>query len=152
MVGMFRLNATTISPFRRDMARLRVGEGSAYLVDSKGRVIYHSDLARVGDDFSRGAIVQQVLSGQAGALRTRNLDWQLPGLAADHLLTTLREACPGLYVIALSGRPEARRAALAAGADAFVYKCDPPERLLAAIGDCQPPATGVSIKVNMRSA
>ncbi len=61
------------------------------------------------------------------------LDWQLPGLAADHLLTTLRKACPGLYVIALSGRPEARRAALAAGADAFVYKCDPPEQLLAAI-------------------
>jgi DNA-binding NarL/FixJ family response regulator len=33
-------------------------------------------------------------------------------------------------VIALSGRPEARRAALDAGVDAFVSKGDPPERLL----------------------
>jgi DNA-binding NarL/FixJ family response regulator len=36
-------------------------------------------------------------------------------------------------VIALSGRSEARLAALSAGADAFVSKGDPPERLLAAI-------------------
>jgi DNA-binding NarL/FixJ family response regulator len=52
------------------------------------------------------------------------------------LLSALRRACPGLFVIILSGRPEVRRAALAAGADAFVCKCDPPERLLAAIADC----------------
>jgi hypothetical protein len=39
-------------------------------------------------------------------------------------------------VIVLSGRVLARKAALAAGADAFVSKGDPPERLLAAIDDC----------------
>ncbi|MDY7075830.1 MAG: response regulator [Chloroflexota bacterium] len=61
------------------------------------------------------------------------LGWELPGLAAIGSLPALRRACPHLYVIALSGRPEARRAALAAGADAFVSKGDPPERLLAAI-------------------
>jgi hypothetical protein len=38
--------------------------------------------------------------------------------------------------IALSGRPEARGAALAAGADAFVSKGDPPGRLLAEVNDC----------------
>ena len=64
------------------------------------------------------------------------LDWELPGLEADGLLPTLRELCPRLKVIALSGRPEACRAALAAGADAFVSKGDPPERLLAAVNDC----------------
>ena len=72
------------------------------------------------------------------------LDWELPGLEADgpstgsgqRLLSTLRELCPCLAVIALSGRPEARRAALDAGADAFVSKGDPPERLLAAVNDC----------------
>jgi len=36
-------------------------------------------------------------------------------------------------VITLSGRQETRIAALAAGADAFVSKEDPPERLLAAV-------------------
>jgi len=64
------------------------------------------------------------------------LDWELPGLEANSLLPTLRQLCPHLKVIALSGRPEARGAALAAGADAFVSKGDPPEQLLAAVNDC----------------
>jgi nitrate/nitrite-specific signal transduction histidine kinase len=46
---------------------------SAYLVDSSGRVIYHSDPARMGDDFSAQAAVEQVLGGKAGALRARDL-------------------------------------------------------------------------------
>jgi DNA-binding NarL/FixJ family response regulator len=65
------------------------------------------------------------------------LDWELSGLAQAGSLSALREACPGSHVIALSGRPEARQAALDAGADAFVSKIDPPERLLAAIGACE---------------
>ena len=63
------------------------------------------------------------------------LGWGLPGLAKADLLSALRGVCPGLFVIVLSGRAEVRRAALDAGADAFVSKCDPPERLLAAIAD-----------------
>ncbi len=61
------------------------------------------------------------------------LDWELPGLAAADLLSALREVCPNATVIALSGRVQARQLALDAGADAFVSKGDPPERLLAAI-------------------
>lgn len=61
------------------------------------------------------------------------LDWSLSGVAADQSLPALRKACPGLAVIVLSGQPEVRRAALAAGADGFVGKTDPPEQLLAAI-------------------
>jgi len=63
------------------------------------------------------------------------LAWELPGLAASGSLPALRKACPGLFVITLSGRPAARRAALAAGADAFVSKAEPPERLLSTIED-----------------
>lgn len=61
------------------------------------------------------------------------LDWELPGLAGVDLLTALHRACPHVFVIALSGRVRARQEALAAGADAFVSKGEPPERLLAAI-------------------
>jgi DNA-binding NarL/FixJ family response regulator len=61
------------------------------------------------------------------------LGWELPGLDTDETLFALRQACPKPIVIALSGRPEARQAALRAGADAFVSKADPPERLLATI-------------------
>jgi DNA-binding NarL/FixJ family response regulator len=72
------------------------------------------------------------------------LDWELPGPWAGQplkntdqcLLPALRARCPQVKVVALSGRPEARRAALAAGADAFVSKGDPPERVLAAVENC----------------
>ena len=64
------------------------------------------------------------------------LDWELPGLAVESL-SVLRELCPALLVIALSGRPEKRSAALSAGVDAFVSKADPPEALLEAIEHCR---------------
>jgi len=65
------------------------------------------------------------------------LDWELPGQRNGATLAGLRTVQPGLKVIALSGRPEARQAALAAGADVFVSKGDPPEHLLAAVDDCR---------------
>lgn len=69
------------------------------------------------------------------------LDWELPGMRrlADKtgLLATLRRENPRLQIIVLSGRPEASRSALAAGANAFVSKADPPEQLLAALRKAQ---------------
>jgi DNA-binding NarL/FixJ family response regulator len=61
------------------------------------------------------------------------LDWELPGRQAGGGLPALRAVCPQLRVIALSGRLEARRAALAAGAEAFVSKGSPPDQLLATL-------------------
>ena len=65
------------------------------------------------------------------------LDWELPGLPAATLLPLLHDHCPDLRVIALSVRPESRKAALDAGSDAFVCKGDPPERLLMAIDEME---------------
>jgi DNA-binding NarL/FixJ family response regulator len=61
------------------------------------------------------------------------LDWELPGATGALLLDSLHGDAPAMRIIALSSRPEARPLALAAGADAFVSKGDPPDRLLAAI-------------------
>lgn len=58
------------------------------------------------------------------------LDWELPGMAFEGLLKSLRIACPGLLVISLSGRYELRQSALEAGADAFASKAEPPEKLI----------------------
>lgn len=74
---------------------------------------------------------------EAGCPDVLLLGWELPGFAAVELLPALRRICPDLYVIALSGRPEKRREALAAGADAFVGKTEAPAHLLTAIGEAQ---------------
>jgi DNA-binding NarL/FixJ family response regulator len=61
------------------------------------------------------------------------IDWELPGMPLDALLKSLRDACPGLRVLSLSGRYELRQAALEAGADAFASKTEPPEKIILTI-------------------
>jgi two-component system nitrate/nitrite response regulator NarL len=61
------------------------------------------------------------------------LHWRLRDMTTLGLLPALRRNRPGLHLIVLSARREACEAALDAGADAFVCKMDPPDRLLAAI-------------------
>lgn len=61
------------------------------------------------------------------------LDWELPGLAMSRLLAYLRYESPETRVVAMSSRPEARAAALAAGVDRFVSKSAPPEQVVSAL-------------------
>lgn len=61
------------------------------------------------------------------------LDWELPGGHENEFLSQLRSRFPGLKVIALSSKFEARQAALAAGVDAFVSKAEPPEKIINAL-------------------
>jgi DNA-binding NarL/FixJ family response regulator len=65
------------------------------------------------------------------------LEWDLPGRPAVDLLAALHapELAPKVIVLAL--REDVGPAALAAGADAFASKDEPPERLLAALGSLQ---------------
>lgn len=58
------------------------------------------------------------------------LDWELPGPPASELLPSLLSICPYVRVVALSGRLEAKQNALDSGANSFVSKGDPPERIL----------------------
>lgn len=61
------------------------------------------------------------------------LDWEMPGRPAAALVLAMKGLDVTPKVIALSRRPESEAAALNAGADAFVPKTDPPERLLEAL-------------------
>jgi DNA-binding NarL/FixJ family response regulator len=61
------------------------------------------------------------------------LEWELPGQPGEDLLAALGSTSHGVRVIVLSRHPEAKRAALAAGADAFVSKADGPQEFLAAL-------------------
>ena len=58
------------------------------------------------------------------------LDWELRGRPATALLFAAQSFDFRPKTIVLSGRPESEEAALASGADAFVSKGDPPDRLL----------------------
>jgi DNA-binding NarL/FixJ family response regulator len=71
------------------------------------------------------------------------LDWQLPGLKKIGSLSAIRDCRSNLVIIVLSGRPELSQLALDAGADAFVSKIDPPERLIGTIARFQGTANNV---------
>lgn len=61
------------------------------------------------------------------------LDWELPGLQNSDILMMVRSRCPGIKVIALSSKFEARQEALAARVDAFISKAEPPEQILSTL-------------------
>jgi DNA-binding NarL/FixJ family response regulator len=88
------------------------------------------DVQVVGESAAAEDLLTQLASSCAGVLL---VDWDLPGLHTDGLVTKLRAAVPMLRLIALSGRPEQRIDALRAGMDAFVCKGDAPETLLEAL-------------------
>ena len=71
LAGMFRLGEPTISAFYASLVRLRIGE-DAYLVDGSGRVIYHPEPDRIGQDLSADPVVEAALAGQVGASRISN--------------------------------------------------------------------------------
>ena len=71
--GMFRLDASSVSSFYGGIVRLRIGRSSTYLVDSNGRIIYHTDSTRIGENVSDESVVQQVISGRVGNSRTTDL-------------------------------------------------------------------------------
>ena len=58
------------------------------------------------------------------------LDWELPEFHGKDALDVIQSYCPGMKVIAMSSRYEARHEALKAGVDAFISKAEPAEQIL----------------------
>jgi len=61
------------------------------------------------------------------------LDWNLPDMAGEKVLFSLRRNYKGIPIIVLSGQIEVKSAALEAGANAFFSKASPPSQLLETI-------------------
>lgn len=77
VAGLFRLGPKSDNPLYQSIQRLAQEEGQIlYLVDDRGQVIYHSDPACIGQDFSGQLAVQHVTDGAEGAFRTRDRDDQ----------------------------------------------------------------------------
>ena len=93
-----------------------------------------SDVKIVAEVVDAPALLAGVMALQPDLIL---LDWELPGLNGGttprSVLNALFASCPTLQVVVFSGRPEAGRNALAAGANLFVSKAAPPEQLLAAL-------------------
>jgi DNA-binding NarL/FixJ family response regulator len=128
---------------KEKIVRVLIAEGRAHARSAIRLLLAHEPTAVVvGEAADLDAAVAGVAACHPDVVV---LDWELrrqlpgqsPGQVGVAALEDLRMASPELCVVALSGLPEARREALAAGADAFVSKGDPPETLLAAIGGCR---------------
>jgi two-component system NarL family response regulator len=63
------------------------------------------------------------------------IDWMLLDERSNEFIRKLRFAAPKIKIIILSSRPEHKEEVLNAGADAFISKIDPPDKLLAAISE-----------------
>lgn len=87
-------------------------------------------VAVVAEATEAGSLLAQVEEAQPDLVL---LDWGLGGSVLAGQVSALRQICPRVAVIVLSAQPGAEKAALEAGADAFVSKADPPELLLQAI-------------------
>ena len=110
------------------------------IIVADDRPAVRSALRLLLDERSHHLVVGEVADGHRLAATIADaqaeillFDWELPGLRPTKFLAVARRRWPGLGLVAMSSRPEAREAALAAGADAFLPKTDPPERVLAAL-------------------
>lgn len=75
LAGMFRMGSREVSSFYGGIVKLRLGDnGSTYIVDSRGRAIYHPISSRIGEDLSQQSAVQEVISGDSGAIPANGED------------------------------------------------------------------------------
>ena len=58
------------------------------------------------------------------------LDWNLPGRPTRGRISILRALVPEMKIIVFNSNPELSNQVLIEGADAFICKSDPPEKLL----------------------
>jgi len=91
---------------------------------------HESGLNAIEEAASVGELLQKIQNTKPDMVL---LDWELSDLRIENLIPAMRLIHPGLNIIALSTRPEARKAAMDAGVDAFVSKGDQPEKLLETI-------------------
>lgn len=74
-IGMFYLNARSISPFYGSLVKLRIGRsGDAFLIDGAGRVIFANNPNQIGQTFPTSPVAVEAFKGNVGVMRTRSAD------------------------------------------------------------------------------
>ena len=84
----------------------------------------------VGEAANGNEALELVERSGAGAIL---LDVRMPGMDGLEATRIIKAQWPAVGVVVITMHPEHRVAAMAAGADAFVCKLDPPEVLISAL-------------------
>lgn len=75
LAGMFEVGSSSTSALYGNIIKLHLSDqGSTYVVDPDGRVIYHDDPEYIGNDLSYHEPVLRVESGETNAKRTKGLN------------------------------------------------------------------------------
>jgi GAF domain-containing protein/HAMP domain-containing protein len=83
LVGMFHIDPASASSLHSGLEELSIGEhDNAYIVDGNGRLVYHPDNSRIGQDVSDQQAVKQALAGEIDTLRTQDPEGQ--DIVASH--------------------------------------------------------------------
>lgn len=70
-LGMFRLDASTVSPFYGTLIKQRIGgSGNAFLIDGKSQMIFATDFNLIGTNFIDHPAADKLLTGKFAAQRT----------------------------------------------------------------------------------
>ena len=73
--GQFHVGANSVSAFYGDIVKLNwADDGNAYMIDSTGKVIYHTNTNEIGKDVANQEAVVQVLNGRSDAIHTDDLE------------------------------------------------------------------------------
>lgn len=65
------------------------------------------------------------------------LDWSLPGIQHEQLIESIHNSHPALRIIIMSANPEIKFQAKSLGADFFINKTEPPERMITTLQACE---------------
>ena len=91
------------------------------------KLAYQPGFLLVGEASTTESLLAQVCQHPPDVIL---LDWSLPGLHPQRLLTALRQCCPKAIILATSVQPELARVAEKYGADGFLLKQLSPDEFI----------------------
>ena len=110
--------------------KILIADDDAHVRSALRLLLQEHDFVAVGEAASVDELFHLLTESRPDVLL---LDWDLTGLRCSPIMQRLRAIRGDLRVIAMSGRPEARSAALCQGVGAFICKCEAPDALLTAL-------------------
>ena len=113
------------------MKTIFLAEGEKHVLAALRLMLEHqSDLAIVGDASTAENTLAKVCQSPPDVIL---LDWNIPGLHPQRLLTAMRQCCPETLILATSVKPEQENIAMQHGVDAFLLKQLSPDQFMTAL-------------------